>query len=273
MALHDGPLSVTRMAPKQVLARRTPQQRKKERRELGTLMSLVVAPRTLDRYFQAVSLFLEFLQLHAYPYPSTFLSLDGLLCEYIEYLWQNGDSKAFPSDCLSGLGHHIPQCKKHLAGAWRLHGSWSRAELPARALPFTPVIVYALAQRAFDFGWRDMAVLLLLGFDRFARTGELFNAKRGDFHFDSSLKRVVWTLPLTKSGQRHGAQESLVVEDTWLVHALYNYMSSHAPGDHLRAVSPEACANASSSFLLTFNCRMVSNGTRFGEVGLPTVFV
>lgn len=83
-----------------------------------------------------------------------------------------------------------------------------------------------------------MAALLLLGFDRFARTGELFNAKRGDFHFDSSLKRVVWTLPLTKSVQRHGAQESPVVEDTWLVHALYNYMSSHAPSDHLRAVSP-----------------------------------
>ena len=101
------------------------------------------------------------------------------------------------------------------------------------------MIVYALAQRAFERDWSDIAVLLLLGFDRFARTGELFNAKRGDFHFDSSLRRVVWTLPLTKSGQRHGAQESLVVEDSWLVHALFNFMRSHAPGDHLRTISPE----------------------------------
>ena len=228
------------MAPKQVLARRTPQVRKKERKELGSLQSLVVAPRTQERYFQAVSLFLDFLVLHVYPYPTTFLSLDGRVREYIEYLWQNGDSKALASDCLSGLGHYIPQCKRHLAGAWRLHGSWSRAELPARALPFTPMIVYALAQRAYDHGWSDMAVLLLLGFDRFARTGELFNAKRGDFHFDTSLRRVVWTLPLTKSGQRHGAQESLVVDDVWLVHALYNFMRFHAPGDLLRAVSPGA---------------------------------
>lgn len=82
------------MAPKQVLARRSPRAGKKERRELGSLQSLVVAPRTLTRYFEAVSLFLEFLQLHDYPYPSTFLLLDGRVCEYIEYLWQNGESKA-----------------------------------------------------------------------------------------------------------------------------------------------------------------------------------
>ena len=69
-------------------------QEKKEHRELGSLQSLVVAPRTLTRYFEAVSLFLEFLQLHDYPYPSTFLLLDGRVCEYIEYLWQNGESKA-----------------------------------------------------------------------------------------------------------------------------------------------------------------------------------
>ena len=118
---------------------------KKERKELGSLQSLVVAPRTQERYFQAVSLFLDFLVLHVYPYPTTFLSLDGRVREYIEYLWQNGDSKALASDCLSGLGHYIPQCKRYLAEAWRLHGSWSRAELPARALPFTLMIVYALA--------------------------------------------------------------------------------------------------------------------------------
>lgn len=183
-------------------------------------------------------MFLEFLRMRDYSYPTSFLALDGRVCEHIENLWQNGDSKAFVSDCLSGLGHYIPQCKKHLAGAWRLHGSWSRAELPARALPFTPLVVYALAQLAFDKGWNDIAILLLLGFDRFARTGELFNAKRGDFHFDSSLRRAVWSLPLTKSGQRQGVHESLVVEDVWLVHALFNFMRFHAPGDSLRSVSP-----------------------------------
>eukprot|EP00438_Fugacium_kawagutii_P024604 Skav200072 [mRNA] locus=scaffold838:322357:322941:- [translate_table: standard] len=100
------------------------------------------------------------------------------------------------------------------------------------------MMVYALAQLAFRKGWRDMSVLLLLGFDRFARSGELFGAKKGDFVWNSSETRAVWSLPLTKSGQRVGAQESLVVEDPWLVKALVNYLRPLSPGDFLRTVSP-----------------------------------
>jgi len=74
-------------------------------------------------------------------------------------------------------------------------------------------MVYALAQRAFEFGWEDVAILLLVGFDRFARTGELFAAVKQNFVFGDTGRRVVWSLPLTKSGQRLGAQESIVIED------------------------------------------------------------
>lgn len=99
-----------------------------------------------------------------------FLLWTPRVCEFVEYLWHNGEPKAFASDCLSGIGHFIPAAKKHLVGGWRLHGSWTRAELPARAIRFTPVMVYALAQKAFEKGWEDLCVLMLLGFDRFART-------------------------------------------------------------------------------------------------------
>ena len=43
---------------------------------------------------------------------------------------------------------------------------------------------------------------------------------------------------MTKSGQRVGAQESLVIDDSWLVVALAIYMSALSPGDDLRSVSP-----------------------------------
>lgn len=226
------------MPRQQVLGRRGQVERKRDRQALGCLKDLVVAKNTRDRYLDAVSRFLSFLQEHGYPYPSSFSCLDGRVCEFIEALWHNGDPKSFASDCLSGLGHFVPQCKRSLVGAWRLHGSWTRAELPARALPFLPVMVYALGQAAFEKGWPDMAVLLLLGFDRFARSGELFMAKKGDFTWNSSKTRAVWSLPLTKSGQRVGAHESLVIEDRWLVVALANYLSPLAPGDFLRTVSP-----------------------------------
>ena len=47
-----------------------------------------------------------------------------------------------------------------------------------------------------------------------------------------------WSLPLTKSGQRVGAHESLVIDDPWLVQALANYVAPLAPGDYLRTASP-----------------------------------
>lgn len=59
-----------------VLGRRSVAQRKTDRRALGTLQSLVVAPSTNNRYFQAVSRLNEFLQLHGYGYPQSFSTLD-----------------------------------------------------------------------------------------------------------------------------------------------------------------------------------------------------
>eukprot|EP00438_Fugacium_kawagutii_P002560 Skav209853 [mRNA] locus=scaffold1684:57346:57927:+ [translate_table: standard] len=99
-------------------------------------------------------------------------------------------------------------------------------------------MVYALAQLAYDKGWPDMAILLLLGFDRYARSGELFSARKAEFTWNASRTKAVWSLPLTKSGQRVGAQESLVVSDPWLVGALANYLHPLQPGDFLRTVSP-----------------------------------
>ena len=116
MGRRDGERAAAMPKRGLVLERRSAAQRKTDRRALGSLQSLVVAPSTRGRYFQAVSRFLEFLQLHGYGYPCTFSSLDGRVCEFIEYLWHNGEPKAFASDCLSGLGHFIPATKKHLVG-------------------------------------------------------------------------------------------------------------------------------------------------------------
>ena len=41
--------------------------------------------------------------------------------------------------------------------------------------------MYALAQLAFEMEWRDTAALIILGFHTFARFGEVFAAKAGDF--------------------------------------------------------------------------------------------
>eukprot|EP00435_Cladocopium_sp_Y103_P006537 s2887_g2.t1 len=158
--------------------------RARARQNVGSLQSQVVQPKTLKRYERAVHAFLDFLIAHELSYPRSNALLDSFVCGYIEELWENGDPKGWAGDLLSGLGHLIPSCKGSLTGGWRLHAAWGRAELPVRALPFTPKIVYALAQQAFDRQWKDTGVLLLLGFHRYPRSGELFQARKADFTFD-----------------------------------------------------------------------------------------
>eukprot|EP00438_Fugacium_kawagutii_P020011 Skav203482 [mRNA] locus=scaffold921:365199:371984:+ [translate_table: standard] len=179
---------------------------------------------------------LQELLMNAQPYPCTFLLLDQQVSLFIEELWENGDPQGWASDCLSGLGHFIPACKPHLISSWRLHSAWSRAELPCRAPPFTPLVLYALAHQAVANHWTDLAVLLILGFHTFARAGELFQCKVGDFTFDRSSG--TWSLPLSKSGQRAGATESLLLTDPFVLTLLRNFCKAKLPGDRLSSASP-----------------------------------
>ena len=240
MAHRDGSPNVLLLMPrqKQVLCKRSKSERRAERKLLGALRSQVVSPKTESRYLEHVSRFLQFLKDHGKSYPRHFTSLDLELSTFIEHLWEEGDPKSWASDVLSGLGHFIPAVKPHLIGSWRLHSAWSRAELPARAPPLSPVITYALAQLAFDSGWMDTAVLLILGFHTFARSGELFAAKCGDFNLIRG--KGTWSLPLTKSGQRVGASESLAIDDPFVGTAVVNLCRGRAPGDLLSTVPPGA---------------------------------
>ena len=236
---------------RQVLAKRTQAERKAERKTLGKLRHQVVAEKTEERYFTQVSRFLSFLNSNGKPYPRSFLLLDQEVCNFIEELWEQGDPQGWASDCLSGLGHFIPACKPHLIGAWRLHRAWSRAELPCRAPPFTPLIVYAWAQQAVANYWTDVAVLLLLGFHTYARAGELFQAKVGDFVFDQNSG--TWTLPLSKSGQRQGATESLLLTDRFVIALLRNFCKQKLPGDRLSSASPGLLRKRLSTLLEQLN--------------------
>ena len=97
-------------------------------------------------------------------------------------------------------------------------------------------MIYALAQLASERQWWDTAVLLILGFHVFPRSAELFNARKADFVFDFR-NHAVWSLPLTKSGQRVGAKESLIVDDVWVTQLLKQFLKPLMPGDRLSSIS------------------------------------
>ncbi|CAK0864466.1 unnamed protein product [Prorocentrum cordatum] len=214
-------------------------QRVAERQPRGRLRDQLVSPRTLDRYKLAVRAFFNFLRESKRGLPTSLVALDQFLEFYIEALWELGDSKAMAGDLLSGLGHFLPAVRRHMSGAWRLHKAWGRAELPARAPPLTPLFTYALAQLAFNKGWKDTGLFLVLGFDTFARPGELFNARVRDFILNIVSGQGVWSLPRSKSGERQGAMETIALDDPWVVRLIALYIHGMAPDHFLSTVSGE----------------------------------
>ena len=215
-----------------VLARRSTADRRQQRSVLGRLRDTLVQDRTRRRYSVAMDRFLLFLQQNGDRYPGSFVELDDRLSEFVEYLWEQGDPRGWAGDVISATIFYVPACRSFLSGAWRLHAAWGRRELPARAPPFTPLIVHALCGSCRDRGWGDIVILLLLGWHTFARSGELFGAKVCDFVLNSRGTGV-WRIPLSKSGQREGAQECLTITDEFLGRRLLAVFHGRSAGDLL----------------------------------------
>lgn len=209
--------------PRAVLAKPTRIQRIDERQRAGQLKELLVGKATATRYVSAMKKFFEWCRVFSRSLPGDYYSFDGLLCEYIEYLWEHGDGRSLACDTLSGL-----QCpttgrtflKGHLRGAWALTRAWQRHELPARAPPLPSMFVFALAQWLVQSKAPDVAAAIILGYHCVLRTGELLKLVAGDFVFSDNLDSAVVDLGLTKSGSRRGVKESITITQAWIVKLL-----------------------------------------------------
>ena len=219
---------------KKLLPRAQALPQKKRSRE-GRLQDKIVTPGTLERYETAVRGLFKFWDGSAYC-PETWDELDEACGEYIEALWSEGDSLGSAQDCLSGLKHLYPSAQGHLRFAWRLCKAWSKAEPAQRAAPVPPVIVLGLAGFFADAGLNDVCALLLVGFDTFLRSGELFSTLRKDvvLYKDRALVR----LPSTKTGNRDGREEMVVVESPVALKWLRRGLSGLQPGQRLSHRSP-----------------------------------
>jgi len=214
-------------------------ERKEARRVLGRLQDGLIQERTRKRYFAAVETFTNFLATHQLRNATSADGLDALVSLFINDLWENGESKGIANDVISGLGHYMPAVKRSLVGSRRLLACWGRLELPNRAPPLTPVFTYAIASYFKEKNWTDSLVLLLLGWETFARPGELFAAKKSHFMLSETRLKGTWVLPLSKSGQRHGVAESIALSDPWVVSLVATYLQRLQPEQTLSQSSPE----------------------------------
>ena len=190
--------------PKKTL--RTAEANRKRRQ--GRLSDLRVSQITRARYATALNLFFRF--WGARDFPTTWDSLDQACGAFVECLWAEGDPLGTAQDCLSGLKFHLPAVHGHLRFSRSLCKAWAKAEPPARAEPMSPVVALGLAGLCVTSGMMDVAALLLIGFDAFLRTGELFNIRKQDVVLYDTKAMI--RLKSSKTGLRQGHTEMVIVE-------------------------------------------------------------
>ena len=183
------------------------------RQRLGRLSDLRVTARTFNRYVRSASRFLEWAREAGNGgLAASDAALEHQLCEYIEELWQEGEGRSAATDVMSSVCFLLKKPRSFHAG-WRLCSTWSRLELPCRAPPLTQDLLLAMCGYACSIGRADLACGLCLGFHCLLRTAELAGVCVE--HISLGPRRTgVLALPLTKSGQRRGAQDIVTLDDS-----------------------------------------------------------
>ena len=214
---------------------RTQQQRVQVRKQMGTLKSLTIQPRTRARYDKAKDRFYKFLEKNQLELPRKLSLFDPLLCEYLEHLWATGEGRALASDTLASLQDISPRIRGSIPGAWRLLKTWSVNELPNRAPPFPEKVLQCVVGYFLFHRKHAMALSLLLGFYGMLRTGEVLAIRNKDVTVDLASHTAVISLGLTKGGKRAGAAESVTVSVVDVCRRLAQWKTSTPPGSLLVA--------------------------------------
>ena len=192
---------------------RTTQKERRDQRKDVTLTDAAITERTQKRYYFAVRFLLPILQ--KVPHMGV---LDDHISAWVEEQWKAGQTLSFVSDALCGLHHFEPSTKRTIGNTWKLFRTWRKLEAPNRAPPLTKEIVYAIAYYAISHDDLIFAALMLIGFFAMLRTGEILNVKPCDCMLGAT--DAVISLPVTKTGVRHGAGETIALSDLFALDSL-----------------------------------------------------
>ena len=226
-------VATTRKSKATVIAASTSkEQRKKDRQQIGRLRNQVVNPKTEDRYLEC---FNRFCQYHRLPrsceLPGS-QATDELVSEFIEMLWESGETKSLANYSMAAIQFFRPQTKHHLPWSWKLVKVWNSLELPQRATPLSPELLLSLAGQSFRWQQMPFGWLLIVGFTLFLRTGELLNIKAQDVVLKDG--KGVLFLPSSKGAKRHLLPlERVEIVEQSTVLAFKHLLRGKKPGDFL----------------------------------------
>eukprot|EP00438_Fugacium_kawagutii_P005653 Skav226155 [mRNA] locus=scaffold3275:8981:13610:+ [translate_table: standard] len=196
-------------------------ERKVERQKIGRLDEQRVTKVTQGRYAEA----LRDLAIFVRSSEGALLQrsdLEAVLNDYIQHLWEEGDTKTMASYAVASLQFHKPSLKGNLKGPWRLLSLWSKLEQPLRATPLDPKMLFAFCGTLLQWQWRSLALLSVVGFCGLLRTGEMFHIRRKHVVLPRKKNQgAVIFLEDTKTTQRNQLLwEKVIIEEQLGINAL-----------------------------------------------------
>lgn len=212
------------------------QQRKQERQHLGRLQDLVVKPGTLQKYHVHFNKFHEWATANELPLISEF-DIDSAASQFLEALWADGFGRAEGSYLLAAIQFMLPTLRHQLPLAWRLMKTRSKHEMPTRAVPLDAEATLAFAGLFCCWGEPRLGAGILVAFDFFLRTGELFTLRRNQVEFFPSGASL--QLLHTKSSGHQLHSERLLAWDRVAVQALRFLCKGLEPNDRLIPLSAQ----------------------------------
>ena len=160
-----------------------------------------IKPRTAKLYKREITKFFTYLTSEGLEIPSTEVLFDEAVAEFINVLFQEGDSISHAGWLLSGFKRFMPTAQQYF-------NNWQRDHCPRRAVPMPWSVLRTLAGVAWECGHIDLSLLLLLGFSFYLRSMEMITLTSDAIQVDASRGVTLVTLFQTKTSRQH--QQSLV---------------------------------------------------------------
>ena len=183
-----------------------------------------ISRRTLNIYRREVSLFFHFLDTEGLSLPRSYAELDEVLADYINHLFQEGDSLTKAGWVLNGIKRLYPRVRRELAISQQWYNNWCREHTPKRATPITWPLIQAFTGVCLHLNWYRLATLFLVSFVFFLRTGETMALRSGDIFCSPDDGSIILRLAASKTSP--GAQQSLAHFD-WRLTLLLRWLLSH----------------------------------------------
>eukprot|EP00971_Amphidinium_carterae_P349210 6490900-Amphidinium_carterae.1 len=181
------------------------------RRSAGSLSELAISPGTRRRYTKAAGSFFAWAASAGIRWEHSIAALSDAVASFLEYLWSEGWPKGHAGDLLAALQHEIPRLRGELQHGWRLYAVWNRIELATQAEPLPFEVWQACVGHLLLEGRLTSAAVFAVAFQGLLRPSEVLKLKVQDFSPDAARLTLVLRLHGTKTSQRSGIPESVVI--------------------------------------------------------------